>query len=886
MGWDGFGLPAENYAIKTGISPRQAIDQNTTMFKKQLMQMGFGYDWSREIDSTNPEYYRWTQWFFLLLFKKGLAYQQESLQWWCPFDKTVLANEQVETGRCWRCGNEVIKKPLKQWFFKITDYADRLVEDLEDLDWSESIKSMQRNWIGKSQGAEVDFKVADSKEDIRVYTTRPDTLFGATFLVLAPEHPLVPKITAKDHLEQVQHYQAKSLQKSEIDRMDTDREKTGVFTGAYAVNPVNNKQIPIWIADYVLTGYGTGAIMAVPAHDERDHEFAKKFDIPINYVIAPERFDTLTPIRAGEPITERTVAASIVKHPTKDLYLILKKLGWETESYSFPMGGVEKNETTKEAAARELIEETGYTNFEDLQLAGGPFIGNFYHEYKKRNGHITTYAYFTTLKDLTKVEVSEEDKKINEPHWVTADKVIELLHGEGGKAIFKGYLGGQAVFLDEGTMINSGEYDGMPSAEAREKIVADLAKKKQGQHKVNYRIRDWLISRQRYWGAPIPIIHCPDHGAVAVPEDQLPVVLPEVKDYEPSGDGRSPLANVPEFVNTTCPTCGKPAKRETDTMDGFACSSWYFLRFADPRNTKEPFSRKQADFWLPVDTYIGGAEHAVMHLLYARFWTKVMYDEGLINFTEPFKALRNQGMILAPDGQKMSKSKGNVIAPSELIDQGYGADSVRIMELFIGPWNQSAAWSVEGIGGTFRFLQRVWTLTQEFMEAKAKSEKLNPNLAKVTHRTIKKVSQDLHEMGFNTAIAALMELTNELYKIKAQDSYKANNWQASIDSLLQLLAPFAPHITEELWHQLGHKDSIHTSEWPAWDEKYLVTDSMTIVVQVNGKVRAQLSVSSDGDEAVVTKAAQQDEKVKSYLEGKQIKKTIYVPGKLVSFVVG
>lgn len=734
MGWDAFGLPAENYAIKNHVSPRVAIDENTKRFKEQLMQMGFSYDWSREIDSTDPNYYRWTQWFFLMLFKKGLAYQQESLQWWCPHDKTVLANEQVEAGKCWRCGHEVEKKSLKQWFFKITDYADRLLDDLDDLNWSDAIKSMQRNWIGRSKGAEVDFAVDGSDQKLRIFTTRPDTLFGATFMVLAPEHPLVSSITTSQQKSAVEAYVKAAQAKSDIERQETDREKTGVFTGAYAVNPVNHQKVPIWIGDYVLSGYGTGAIMAVPAHDERDWEFAKKFDLPITRVI--------------------------------------------------------KNQAADD----------------------------------------------------------------------------EVSH-------------------DEGVLINSGDYDNLPSSEAREKIVSDIAKAGTGEEVINYKMRDWLISRQRYWGAPIPIVHCPKDGAVAVPDDQLPVLLPEIESYEPSGDGRSPLANVPEFVNTTCPTCGGPAERETDTMDGFACSSWYFLRFADPHNNNAPFSEDKAHFWLPVDDYIGGAEHAVMHLLYARFWTKVMYDEKLIDFQEPFTTLRNHGMILAPDGNKMSKSKGNTIEPGTLIDQGYGADSIRIMELFLGPWNQAANWSVEGMGGSYRFLQRIWTLVQEFNEATNKGGQSSEELLKVMHRTIKKVSEDLHSLSFNTAIAALMECVNELYKIKAEHGFVAKEWPTEIATLLQLLAPFAPHISEELWQQLGQDGSVHSSTWPVHNDKYLVQESITIAVQVNGKLRGEISIAPDASEETVVAAAQASDRVKTYLDGQKIRKTIYVPGRLVNFVV-
>ncbi len=773
MGWDAFGLPAENYAIKTGISPAQAIGQNTTRFRQQLTQMGFGYDWSREFASSDPEYYKWTQWFFLLLYKRGLAYQKESLQWWCPVDKTVLANEQVENGRCWRCGSDVEKKSLKQWFFKITDYADRLAADLDGLDWSDSIKTMQRNWIGRSQGMEVEFAVDGSDKKIKVFTTAHDTIYGVTFMVLAPEHPLVREITPQNHLQQVENYQQKSGNKSDIERQETNREKTGVFTGAYAVSPVNGAKIPIWIADYVLAGYGTGAVMAVPGEDARDYEFAQKFDLPVVFT---------------------------------------------TEQQTF-------------------------------------------------------VDYQSQLKP--------------------------------NRQAYK--------------LANSDEFNGLDFVTGRQKILEKLEEIGAGKTVINYRIRDWLISRQRYWGAPIPMIHCPKDGTVPVPEDQLPVKLPDMHSFEsepaqrtasvdaseasdtqqqssafaPSGDGRSPLANVPEFVNTTCPKCGGPAERETDTMDGFACSSWYFLRFADPHNKDRAFDPAKTKHWLPVDDYIGGAEHAVMHLLYARMWTKVMQDEGLIDFGEPFRTLRNQGMILAPDGQKMSKSKGNTIEPGSLIDQGYGADAIRIMELFIGPWNQSANWSTEGLGGSFRFLQRMWTLVQEFTDARQTpsqpprgQEPSAQQLQKITHRTIKKVSQDLESLSFNTAIAAMMEAVNDLYKLKSQDHFaSATAWRFALESLLQLLAPFAPHITEELWEQLGHQTSIHTSSWPAYDETFLTSDTMTIVVQISGKVRAQLQIATDATKDQILQTAQADDKIIQLLAGKQIKKTIYVPSKLVNFVV-
>jgi leucyl-tRNA synthetase len=748
MGWDAFGLPAENYAIKNQVSPRVAIDENTKRFKQQLIQMGFSYDWSREIDSTDPKYYRWTQWFFLLLFKKGLAYRKESMVNWDPVDKTVLANEQVIDGRADRSGAVVEKKSLEQWFFKITDYADRLLEDLDDLDWSESIKTMQRNWIGKSKGMIFTAPVKDTKLQIQTFSAHFEAFTADTFVVIAPDHPFLKELV-KDTADQkkVLDFAAEMVKKRDAQGYTDEENVEGIFTGRYIVDPVGNGDLPIWVASYALSHYGTG-IVKCSAHDERDFRFAKKYDIKLKTVLFPS-----DPVEA-EKVRNQEVCYTDMQH------------------------GI-----------------------------------------------------------LTEPEV------------------------------FKGQIAGQL----------------------REDIIQYLEDEQLATTHITYKMRDWLISRQRYWGAPIPIIHCPKDGIVPVPEDQLPVVLPELEKFEPSGDGRSPLANVPEFVNTTCPKCGGPAERETDTMDGFACSSWYFLRFADPHNDTEPFDKAKADLWLPVDDYIGGAEHAVMHLLYARFWTKVMQDEGLIDFSEPFTTLRNHGMILAPDGNKMSKSKGNTIEPDGLIEQGYGADTIRIMELFIGPWNQTANWSVEGMGGAHRFLQRVWTLTQEFLADTGhpgEQQPIEKDIMRAVHQTIKKVGEDLVSLSFNTAIAAQMELINQLYKFKEQDTF-ANQpaWRFAIESLLQILAPFAPHITEELWQQLGHKESIHTSRWPDYDEQYLIESTVTIVVQINGKVRAQLVLPVDVSEAIIVDKAKADPRVAAYVAGHDIKKTIYVPGKLVSFVV-
>ena len=729
IGWDTFGLPAENYAIKTGTPPAVSTLENIKNFKNQFMRLGMSIDWSRELNTTDPEYYRWTQWIFTKLFERGLAYQAEREQWWCPVDKTVLANEQVEAGKCWRCGNEVVKKLMTQWFFRITAYADELLDNVDELDWPEGIKAMQKNWIGRSSGAEVDFAVEGRDEVVKVFTTRPDTLYGATFLVLAPEHEFVQSLTTEEHKADVEAYIQETNKKSDIERQETSREKTGVFTGSYAINPLTGERLPIWTADYVLTGYGTGAIMAVPAHDDRDHAFAEKFSLPI-------------------------------------------------------------------------------------------------------------------------IEVIEKPEGVSEEYY----------HGDG-------------------LLKASGPYDGVDSSAAREQIVAHLGREGKGSEKTNYRMRDWLISRQRYWGAPIPIIHCEKDGAVAVPEDQLPVVLPPVENYEPDGTGTTALGRVDEWVNVECPTCGGPAKRETDTMDGYACSSWYYLRYADPRNDTVAWDKAKADYWMPIDYYCGG-DHAVSHLLYSRFWTKAFADMGLVDVREPVKKLVYNGYINAPDGLKMSKSKGNVVDPLELIDAGYGADALRTYELFIAPYELDAAWDPNGIAGTYRFLNRIWTLVQEHLESTTDSD---APVASV-HKAIKKVTGDLERLSFNTAIAAQMELVNDLYKAKV-GGIGGSAWKDALTVLVQLVAPFAPHIAEEMWQQLGHEGSVHTAAWPTWDESLTVEDIVTIAIQVNGKVRAEATVTKDADKATLETLALENERVKEYLAGSEPKRVIVVPGRLVNIVI-
>ncbi|MES2876574.1 MAG: leucine--tRNA ligase [Patescibacteria group bacterium] len=724
MGWDTFGLPAENYAIKTGTAPAVVTAENIANFKNQFKRMGVSIDWDREINTSDPEYYRWTQWVFTQFFKRGLAYQKESLQWWCPVDKTVLANEQVESGKCWRCGNEVEKKSMKQWFFKITEYADSLLEEIPSLDWPDKIKTAQTNWIGKSEGAEIEFIIDGFEESLRVFTTRPDTIFGATFMVIAPEHSLVKQLVTEETNLIVAEYVSKAVKRSEIERQSEGKEKTGVFSGSYAINPASGEKIPIWIADYVLAGYGTGAVMAVPAHDGRDREFAEKFGLPI----------------------------------------------------------------------------------------------------------------------------------------------IDVIDNAEG----------------EGVLINSAQFDGTSSAEVREEIVAWLESQGIGRSKTTYKMRDWLISRQRYWGAPIPIIHCEEHGAVAVPEDQLPVVLPEVEDYAPKGEGRSALAGVSEWVNTTCPTCGKPAKRETDTMDGYACSSWYLLRYADPKNNAQAWDPAKADYWSPVDYYVGG-DHAVAHLLYVRFWAHVFNDMGLLDHKEPVKKLVYHGYVNAEDGRKMSKSLGNVIDPLSIIDQGYGADTLRTYVLFMGPIELDSAWSSQGVGGVYRFLNRVWTLTQEYTASDKTGPAVSKELESKRHKTIKKVTTDFHELSFNTAIAALMEYVNDLYKAKSNGF--SSDWQLHLEALVQLLSPFAPHMTAELWAQIGHDTALDTAAWPKWDESLTKSETIIIVVQVNGKVRAKLELSADATEQEATDAATSEVNVIKFINGKTPKKIVYVTGRLVSIVV-
>jgi len=743
MGFDAYGLPAENYAIQTGTHPAVTTAANINRFREQIKALGFSYDWDREVDTSAEDYYRWTQWIFLKLFEKGLAYEAESPINWCPSCKTGLANEEVKDGLCERCGEKVTRKRIRQWILKITAYAERLLADLDLLDWPEPVKLMQRNWIGRSEGANVVFKVDKStlkdNEDLsfEIYTTRPDTLFGVTYMVLSPEHPLVDKLTTPEQKQAVASYIEAAARKSDLERTDLAKEKTGVFSGAYAINPVNDQKIPIWIADYVLISYGTGAIMAVPAHDERDWEFAKEFKLPIILVVCADK----------------------------------------------PQAG----------------------------------------------------------KDYSK-----------EPAECTSA---------------------------DGYSVNSSTFTGLPTEEAKKRITEWLEEKGIGKRAVNYKLRDWIFSRQRYWGEPIPVVHCEKCGIVPLSEKDLPLKLPQVKSYAPTGTGESPLAGITDWVNTTCPKCGGKAKRETNTMPQWAGSCWYYIRYLDPKNDKAFAAKDKIDYWLPVDLYIGGVEHAVLHLLYSRFWHKVLYDLGLVNSVEPFQRLVNQGMILGEDNQKMSKSRGNVINPDDIIKE-YGADSLRVYEMFMGPLEVSKPWNMAGVTGVSRFLERLWAISEKpVTEATPGSEQAGgAELQKLLHRTIEKVTKDTATLNFNTAISAMMIYSSELVKLNEIS-------RALWEPLVIMSGAYAPHLGEELWEKLGHKESVSKSQWPAFDPSLTVFDEVTVVVQVGGKIREKFTAAAGTAKEELEKTALALPGTQKWLEGQTIAKIITVPDKLVNIVV-
>jgi leucyl-tRNA synthetase len=883
MGWDAFGLPAENHAIKTGVHPSVNTKENIDNFRRQLKSIGFSFDWSREIDTTDPKYYRWTQWQFLQFFKAGLAYKAKAMINWCPKDKCGLANEEVVNGACERCGTPVEKKEKEQWMLAITKYADRLLEDLKDVDYLPKIKKQQEDWIGKSEGAEIDFELNfthtpeanknrgsnGEKAAIKVFTTRPDTICGATFLVLAPEHLWVTLATDGDHdvlenKKEVIAYLESVKGKTEIDRTNDDKEKTGIeLKGVKAINPVTGEEIPMFVADYVLTGYGTGAIMAVPGHDERDNAFANKFDLPVKTVIEPfvVRMIGDDAVKPELPFAERRAAVCIVKHWSEEKYLIslYKKNGWK----GFVTGGIEEDESASVAAVREVIEETGYQH--PVAIAEhGKIHSQFYHAVKNVNRFAHFEVVALKLEDGEREEMAEEEKALHDVVWMTADEVGAAINREDIKAAWNMFQGG--LYTGKGILVNSGKLDGLTSEEAFEKV---------GVKKTQYKLRDWVFSRQRYWGEPIPLIHCEKDGWVAVPDEQLPVELPKVEKYQPTDNGESPLALVSEFVNTECPTCGGPAKRETDTMPNWAGSSWYFLRYIDPNNDKAFADKKKLKYWMPVDLYNGGMEHTTLHLLYSRFWNKFLFDQGLVPFSEPYKRRHSHGLIMSEDGTKMSKSRGNVVNPDDIVNE-HGADTLRVYEVFMGPFEEPVPWSTSGVIGVRRFLDKVVRLS-EIAGVDLRVDPSNTHLQKLLHKTIKKVTDDIENFRFNTAVASLMTFVNE-----AQEAKSISKEDFAI--FLKLLVPFAPHVSNELWEKMGNEGFAEAAEWPVAVQTMLVDANMTISVQVNGKLRSTVTVPADIDEAALIELAKSDEKVSKFMTG-EIKKTIVVKGKIVNFVV-
>lgn len=975
MGWDAFGLPAENYALKNKVHPRKAVEKNIKKFKSQLEKIGFTYDWSREINTTDPEFYKITQWMFLQMFKKGLAYESDEPVNWCPGCKTVLADEDLENGKCERCGSKIEKKPLRQWVLRITDYADKLLEGLDGLDWEDSIKEMQRNWIGKSEGAVVKFKVIASgmkqsssnmsgdinnkiatspsapRNDsniMEVFTTRPDTLFGCTYMVVSPEHELIKKLSKFCHskldsesqknknktpdqvrddtlpiknLEEVKKYIKKAKSKSDLERTDLAKEKTGVeLKGVKAINPVNNEEIPIWVADYVLASYGTGAIMAVPAHDKRDFEFAKKYNLPIRQVVScnyKSYNNTLKTLKLLDDINKKAkekdikiwllgglacaFCAKVVYREHSDLDLIVKnkkdlKIVKEIlEELNFAKNSKEK--------ANNLINTFTHRNSEGMEIDINYWLKdlkkeltvseNDFEENKKElldhKSLVLSYKYIKKFKKYQRKKRNKEKDSLD----------LEFLSGK--------------VITENGIAVNSEKFNNLTTNEFKKKIIEWLEKNKVGKRAVNYKLRDWVFSRQRYWGEPIPIIHCKKCGAVAVPEKYLPVKLPEVKNYKPTGAGESPLANIKDWVNVKCPKCGGTAKRETNTMPQWAGSSWYYLAYVIRDNSKfkiptSPAGRQNSkllNHWMPVDFYVGGAEHATRHLIYARFWHKFLYDIKVVGNKEPFKKLQHVGLVLAEDGRKMSKRWGNVINPDDMVEK-YGADSLRIYEMFMGPFNQPVAWSTNGLIGTKRFIQKVFKLFEKLQIQNSKSQ-INPKflprrqagkvqnnkINQLLHQTIKKVTEDIESFDFNTAISQLMILTNAMEKEKTIPI-------ASYQLLVTLLSPFAPHIAEELWHKTqtdtdstqtnaekisANYKSVFLQPWPNHDPKFIKEKEIELVIQINGKVRDKIKVLADISENDAKKISLESEKIKKWVKDKKVRKIIFIKGKLVNIVI-
>ncbi len=1071
MGYDAFGLPTENFAIKHKIRPQDATAQNMASFRKQFDSLGFSFDWDRQVNTTDPAYYRWTQWLFLQFLKKDLAYQAEMPINWCPKCKTGLANEEVVDGKHERCGTPVEKKLLKQWMLKITAYADRLIDGLKSVDYPSRIADQQINWIGRSEGAEIVFplaqdeklpqhtyvlihgfngepadfswiklqleeqghkvivptmpnpsapietewvetvlKAADYDENttlvgyslgsvaalkalekldgkvsrlilaggfidpefaddhrpfettfkwqfdtkailskvgsmkfvhdttdtaismgqaqrlsklfnvpltyvqakqphftavqeptllnalmrgVTVFTTRPDTLFGATFLVASPEVALAWMNEGWQADAKVRDYVTKALRESELERQE-EKKKTGIDTGLKAVHPLSGELVPVWVADYVLGSYGTGAIMAVPAHDERDHDFATAFDLPVKQVVMPHVIDTFNPPREGAPNTTRTIIQAIVKHPDKDEIISLR---WRQQPWhTLITGGVEAGEDIVQAAQREIREETGYINLKYVKRLPYAIQAEFFAAHKEVNRRTQTHFLYFELQNLEREPIAEDEAAKHDIEWIKQSDIHKLRPVSELSHVINWLDNGDQPYSGEGPLMNSDKFDGLEGVEAKRAIVKELFEKGAGHSSTKYRLRDWIFSRQHYWGEPIPVVHCAKDGVVPVPEDQLPVTLPDVDSYEPTDTGESPLAAITDWVNTSCPTCGGPAQRETDTMPNWAGSSWYYLRYMDPHNNEAFASREALDYWGNVDLYLGGTEHITLHLLYSRFWHQFLHDQGLVPTPEPYAARRGQGIVLADDGRKMSKSLGNVINPNDVIAR-YGADAFRLYVLFMAPYDESTAWSDERLNGVSRFVYRVHKLAEDLMANRhpltgptaENTGEVTTAVDRLTHKTLKKVHHDLHDMRFNTMVAALMEYVNGLSEPKIRTALTRPEYaelaQRTLRSLVLMLAPSTPHLAEELWHHMGETGSVHVAGWPKYDPQLIEDDLVTIVVQVNGKVRANLIAAVDASEADLTALAQADANVAKYLAEGELVKTVVVPRRLVNFVI-
>ncbi len=874
MGWDAFGAPAEQYAIKNKVYPANMVKDCIKTFKSQIKSLGSSFDWSREFATTDPEYYKWTQWQFLEFYKEGLAYKAEKEINWCQNCKTGLSNEDAAGGVCERCGSPTTKKLKNQWMLKMSAYADSLIEGLDDTEFLDKIKTAQINWIGKSIGAEVNFKLKEVDDTLTVFTTRCDTLFGTTAMVLSPEHEFLSKYSDKiANIDEVRAYQEAARKKSEIERTDMTKEKTGVkIDGLTAINPANSTSVEIWISDYVLSSYGTGAIMMVPAHDERDYDFAKKYDIPIVQVLAKNFEGTDdSAIRSDKPFTEREVVIAVIKHPTEDKYLCVKNN--EFKWTNFVMGGIENEENVIEAAKREIVEETGYDDIEIDRELDFVYFDNFYARHKDVNRHITCHTVVGKLNSLNNVGRSNEEDELQEVMWIDKKDLIETLSTNAHKYDASRILSNERAMTEDGIHINSGFLDGLGKEEAIEKMIDFLEENNCGKKTINYRLQDWIFSRQRFWGEPIPMIHCDECGWQPVPEEELPVILPDVPSYEPTDNGESPLSTVEEWVNTKCPKCGGPAKRETDTMPNWAGSSWYWIRYMDPKCDNAIADMDAMKYWGQVDLYNGGMEHATRHLLYARFWNQVLYNRGLVPVKEPFKKRVAHGMILGDNNEKMSKSRGNVVNPDVVI-KNYGADALRTYEMFIGDYSKDASWSENGLKGCKKFLDRIYRLQTKLND----SDEYSKNLETEIHRTIKKVTDDIETMNYNTAVSALMILLNLYDK---EESISKKDYR----TMLQLLNPIAPHITEELNEMCKLGDAFTVSSWPKYDETKMKATSYEIGVQINGKLRASIEIEADEEENSIKEKAFNNENVKKYTEGKEIIKTIIIPNKIVSIVV-